>query len=132
MFTLSIVLPVGISFYTFQTLSYTIDVYRRELEPEKDFFDFALFVAFFPQLVAGPIERAKNLLPNIANPRTLSWDAFSRGVVLCLLGLIKKIVIADGLAPSVDAAFSAPDPSRLDILFGTWLFAIQILSLIHI
>ena len=123
---LAIVLPVGISFYTFQTLSYTIDVYRRELEPSRDFLDFALFVAFFPQLVAGPIERASNLLPNIQNPRVLSWEALRRGAVLCLTGLIKKVVIADGVAPSVDAIYSSPDPSRLDILFATWLFAIQI------
>lgn len=123
---LSIVLPVGISFYTFQTLSYTIDVYRRELEPEPDFLDFALFVAFFPQLVAGPIERARNLLPNIASPRVLSWEALGRGAVLCLLGLIKKIVIADGIAPSVDAVYGSPDPSRIDILLATWLFAVQI------
>lgn len=123
---LSIVLPVGISFYTFQTLSYTIDVYRRDLEATRDPLDFALFVAFFPQLVAGPIERARNLLPNISSPRSLSWDAAGRGAVLCLLGLIKKVVIADGIAPSVDAIYASPDPSRLDILFATWLFAIQI------
>ena len=125
-FTLSIVLPVGISFFTFQTLSYTIDIYRRELTATRDFFDFALFVAFFPQLVAGPIERAKNLLPNIENPRVLTWDNFRRGAVLCLFGLIKKVVIADGIAGSVDAVYSAPDPSRIDIIFATWLFAIQI------
>ncbi|MEM9739917.1 MAG: MBOAT family O-acyltransferase [Pseudomonadota bacterium] len=124
--TLAIVLPVGISFYTFQTLSYTIDVYRRDLKPTKDFLDFALFVAFFPQLVAGPIERAKNLIPNISAPRILSWENLGRGAVLCLLGLIKKVVIADGVAPSVDAVYASPDPSRLDILFATWLFAIQI------
>ena len=123
---LGIVLPVGISFYTFQTLSYTIDIYRRDLEPTRDFLNFALFVAFFPQLVAGPIERARNLLPNIEMPRTLSWDTFSRGAVLCLIGLIKKIVIADGVAGSVNVIFASPDPSRLDILFATWLFAIQI------
>ena len=125
-FALSIVLPVGISFYTFQTLSYTIDVHRRELEPCRDFFDFALFVAFFPQLVAGPIERARNLLPNITAPRVLSWDALRRGAVLCLLGLIKKVVIADAIAPSVDAVFSSPDPTRADVIFATWLFAVQI------
>ena len=123
---LSIVLPVGISFYTFQTLSYTIDIYRRSLKPTHDFLDFALFVAFFPQLVAGPIERAKNLLPNIEHPRALSWEGLRRGVVLCLLGLIKKVVIADGVAPSVDAIYNSPDPSRLDIVFATWLFAVQI------
>jgi D-alanyl-lipoteichoic acid acyltransferase DltB (MBOAT superfamily) len=123
---LSIVLPVGISFYTFQTLSYTIDVYRRDLKPTRDALDFALFVAFFPQLVAGPIERARNLLPNITAPRTLSCEALGRGAVLCLLGLIKKVVIADAIGPSVDAIYSSPDPSRLDIIFATWLFAIQI------
>lgn len=123
---LSIVLPVGISFYTFQTMSYTIDVHRRELKPTTDFLDFALFVAFFPQLVAGPIERAKNLLPNIAAPRRLTVDAFGRGVVLCLLGLIKKVVIADGVAPSVDAIYASSDPTRLDVIYATWLFAIQI------
>jgi D-alanyl-lipoteichoic acid acyltransferase DltB (MBOAT superfamily) len=123
---LSIVLPVGISFYTFQTLSYTIDIYRKEMAPTRDFFDFALFVAFFPQLVAGPIERARNLLPNITAPRQLCWENLRRGTVLCLLGLIKKIVIADGIAPSVDAVYSNPDPSRLDIILATWLFAIQI------
>ena len=125
-FTLSIVLPVGISFYTFQTLSYTIDVYRRDLEPERDFFNFALFVAFFPQLVAGPIERASNLLPNISLPRQLSWEALGRGSVLCLTGLIKKMVIADGIAPAVDAIYSSPNPSGADIAIATWLFAIQI------
>ena len=123
---LSIVLPVGISFYTFQTLSYTFDIYRRDLEPAEDFFDFALFVAFFPQLVAGPIERAKHLLPHIALPRVLAWTDFERGGGLCLRGLRKKIVIADGIAPSVDAIYASPDPSRLDIIFATWLFAIQI------
>ena len=125
-FVLSIVLPVGISFYTFQTLSYTIDIYRRELKPCRDFLDFALFVAFFPQLVAGPIERASNLLPNIVAPRVLSWDALGRGAVLCLLGLIKKVVIADAIAPSVDAVYASPDPTRADVVLATWLFAIQI------
>jgi D-alanyl-lipoteichoic acid acyltransferase DltB (MBOAT superfamily) len=123
---LSIVLPVGISFYTFQTMSYTLDIYNKKLSPTNDFFDFALFVAFFPQLVAGPIERASNLLPNITMPRTLTWDGFRRGVILCLLGLIKKLVIADGIAPSVNAIYAHPDPSQLDIVFATWLFAIQI------
>jgi D-alanyl-lipoteichoic acid acyltransferase DltB (MBOAT superfamily) len=123
---LSIVLPVGISFYTFQTLSYTIDIYRRELRPTHDFLDFALFVSFFPQLVAGPIERARTLLPNITAPRQLSWDAFGRGATLCLLGLIKKVVVADGVAPVVDTVYASPDPTRLDVILATWLFAIQI------
>ena len=124
--TLSIILPVGISFYTFQSLSYTIDVYRRDLKPTDDIFDYALYVSFFPQLVAGPIERARNLLSNIETPRIITWEAIGRGVVLCLLGLIKKVVIADGIAPSVDAVYASPDPSALDILLATWLFAIQI------
>ncbi|MGR3501231.1 MBOAT family O-acyltransferase [Pseudaestuariivita sp.] len=124
--TLSIILPVGISFYTFQTMSYTIDIYRRRLAPSNDFLDFALFVAFFPQLVAGPIERARNLLPNIAMPRVLTWENLGRGAVLCLFGLIKKVVIADGIAPSVDAVFANPDPTQLDVLFAIYLFGIQI------
>ena len=124
--TMSIVLPVGISFYTFQTLSYTIDIYRKELEPTEDFFDFALFVAFFPQLVAGPIERARNLLPNITAPRRLTWDQAQRGAVLCLLGLFKKIVIADQIAPAVDQVYANPDASGGMVLVATWLFAIQI------
>ena len=124
--TLSIVLPVGISFYTFQTLGYSIDVYRRDIRPEKDFFDFSLFVAFFPQLVAGPIERAKNLLPNIKNPRQVGFESIRRGVILCLLGLIKKVVIADGVAPFVDTVFSTSNPTQLEILLAIWLFAIQI------
>jgi D-alanyl-lipoteichoic acid acyltransferase DltB (MBOAT superfamily) len=122
----SIILPVGISFYTFQTLSYTIDIYRRELEPARDFLDFALFVAFFPQLVAGPIERAKNLLPNITNPRRITMDGIGRGAVLCLVELIKKVVIADGLAPSVDAVFAADAPTGAEVAIAVFFFAIQI------
>lgn len=124
--TLAIILPVGISFFTFQTLSYTIDVYRRKLAPERDFFDFALFVAFFPQLVAGPIERASNLLPEISQPRRVTLDAVGRGAALCLIGLVKKIVIADGIAGSVNAVYGAPNPSGAEITVATWLFAIQI------
>ncbi|MEC9102218.1 MAG: MBOAT family O-acyltransferase, partial [Pseudomonadota bacterium] len=123
---LGIVLPVGISFYTFQTLSYTIDIYRRDLKPCRDFLDFALFVAFFPQLVAGPIERARNLLPEIAQPRQLHWDAIGRGAVLCLVGLIKKIVIADAISPGVDAVYGNPNATGAEIIVATWLFAIQI------
>ncbi|MBL3705546.1 MBOAT family protein [Sulfitobacter sp. BDSS02] len=123
---LYIVLPVGISFYTFQTMSYTIDVYRRELEPAKNFFDFALFVAFFPQLVAGPIERASNLLPEIMRPRTVTWEGISRGAVLCLIGLIKKVVVADAISPTVDTVYGMENPSGAAVAVGTWLFALQI------
>jgi len=100
-FTRTVVLPVGISFYTFQTLSYTIDIYRGKLAPTRDFFDFALFVAFFPQLVAGPIERAVNLLPQIQKPRQISWERINSGSWLVLWGLFKKAVVADHCLPMV-------------------------------
>ena len=127
-FTLSIALPVGISFYTFQSMSYTIDVYRGDLKPCRNFFDFALFVAFFPQLVAGPIVRATHLLPRVLAPRVLSWEDMGRGAVLCLTGLIKKIVIADGLAPLVDTVYGggSADPTGAQVAFATWAFALQI------
>lgn len=124
--TLSIVLPVGISFYTFQTLSYTIDIYRGDLKPSRRLRDFALFVAFFPQLVAGPIERARNLLPNVERPRTIVPEQFYRGVYLCLFGLMKKVAIGDGLAGPVGSVFEAPDPSGTAIWIASFLFAIQI------
>jgi len=124
---LSIILPVGISFYTFQTMSYTIDVYRGQLKPTRRFLDFALFVSFFPQLVAGPIERATHLLPQITGPRPFELERFYRGGFLILWGLFKKVVIADNLAPVVDAAYA--DPSSLDAwtaLFAVYCFAWQI------
>jgi D-alanyl-lipoteichoic acid acyltransferase DltB (MBOAT superfamily) len=93
----NVILPVGISFYTFQTMSYSIDVYRKQLQPAKNFLDYALFVSFFPQLVAGPIERAKNLLPQILNPRKLDADKLTEGFFLIYWGLFKKIFIADNL-----------------------------------
>lgn len=126
---LRILLPLGISFYTFQTVGYTIDVYRRSQPAERDFLNFALFAAFFPTLVAGPIQRAGDLLPQIRAPRPVVWNDIGRGAVLCLIGLIKKIVIADALAPQVAAVYGAPDPASvggLDVIFATWLYAIQI------
>ena len=104
--TLSIILPVGISFYTFQTMSYTIDVYKKNITPTKDFISFASFVSFFPQLVAGPIERAKNLLPQILNKRKFEYEQGVQGLRLILWGLFKKVVIADSLSPLVDEIFS--------------------------
>ncbi len=92
--TLQVLLPVGISFYTFQTMSYTIDVYRRRAEPATSLPDFALFVCFFPQLVAGPIERFKRLMPQIQRPRTFGGDRFAEGLHHVLLGLFKKVVHA--------------------------------------
>ena len=104
--TLNIILPVGISFYTFQTMSYTIDIYRKKLEPTKDFISFASFVSFFPQLVAGPIERASNLLPQILKKRSFKYEQGIQGFRLIIWGMFKKVVIADSLAPIVDGTFN--------------------------
>ena len=93
---LGVILPVGISFYTFQSLSYTIDVYRRRVAPTSRFWDFALFVAYFPPMVAGPIERASHLLPQLLKPRRIRLGQSMDGIVLILLGLFKKVAIADG------------------------------------
>ncbi len=124
---LDLVLPVGISFYTFQTMSYTIDIYRRKLEPTRNFLDFALYVAFFPQLVAGPIERAVRLLPQIAQRRTITWDGVRAGAWLILIGYFKKTVIADNLAVLVDPAFSDPSQANgFDMLTAIYAFALQI------
>lgn len=103
---LNILLPVGISFYTFQTLSYTIDIYRRQLEPTKDFIAFAAFVSFFPQLVAGPIERAATLLPQILNKRVFNKEQQIEGIKLVIYGFFLKLVVADTLAPVVNDIFT--------------------------
>jgi alginate O-acetyltransferase complex protein AlgI len=125
--TLRVILPVGISFYTFQTMSYTIDIYRRKLEPTKDLINFALFVAFFPQLVAGPIERARSLLPQITTPRRFDREQFFDGVHLALWGMFKKVFIADVLAGQVNQLFaSSSGYSGLDVWLGLYLFAFQI------
>ncbi len=104
--TLSIILPVGISFYTFQTLSYTIDVYRRRLKACDDFFDFALFVSFFPQLVAGPIVRAADFLPQLEERRDTSWTRLFEGFRQFVIGLFKKVVVADHLSEIVDPVYA--------------------------
>lgn len=126
--TLDIVLPVGISFYTFQTMSYTIDVYRRQAEPARRFDDFALFVCFFPQLVAGPIERFSRLMPQIESTRRLTTKNFSDGLYYILLGLFKKVVIADTMASIANAVFATPaaELSGADCLIGVYAFALQI------
>ena len=103
--TLNVILPVGISFYTFQTMSYSFDIYHGKLKPTKDFISFASFVSFFPQLVAGPIERASNLLPQILNNRVFKYEQGVQGLRLILYGMFKKVVIADSLAPLVDKIF---------------------------
>lgn len=133
LWTLRIILPVGISFYTFQTLSYTIDIYRRQLRPCDDFLDFALYVSFFPQLVAGPIERARQLLPQIVQPRTVSARDFQLGLYCILLGLFKKVVVADNMALVVNHIFSQPPGSlsALDALLGVYAFAFQIYGDFH-
>ncbi len=105
---LEIVLPAGISFYTFQSMSYTLDVYRRELLPAKSLLDFAFFVAFFPQLVAGPIVRAADFLPQLAEPRSLARIDFRACLVLFLSGFVKKACVSDNLAPLVERYFEAP------------------------
>lgn len=126
-FSLTIVLPVGISFYTFQTMSYTIDIYKGKLEPSRDFLDFALFVAFFPQLVAGPIERAVNLLPQVYKKRKFDLDQFGGGCYLILWGLFKKVVIADNLAVTVDQIFAKSEGFYSgEVLIGVLYFAFQI------
>ncbi len=125
---LEIVLPVGISFYTFQTMSYTIDIYREEIEPIDDFAKFALFVSFFPQLVAGPIVRAKEFLPQLE--RLSGYDVRQHGVGLWLIvvGMVKKIAIADYLAINlVDRAFDNPALySSLEMVMAVYAYAIQI------
>ena len=124
---LNIVLPVGISFYTFKTLSYTIDVYRRKLEPTHSLLDYALFVSFFPNLVAGPIDRARNLLPQIANLKTPSRQQVREGLILIPIGLFKKVLIGDAAARIVNNIFGQPDLYRSpELLAGLILFSIQV------
>ena len=125
--SLNIILPVGISFYTFQTLSYSIDVYRNKLKPTKNFISFASFVSFFPQLVAGPIERATNLLPQFYKKRTFNYELAVSGLKLILWGLFKKIVIADNCAIYVNEIFGTyEDQSSLTLILGAVYFAFQI------
>lgn len=124
---LNIILPVGISFYTFQTLSYSIDVYRRKLEPTKDFVAFFAFVSFFPQLVAGPIERATNLLPQFYKQRVFNYSQAIDGMRQILWGLFKKIVIADNCATYANQIFNNyTDYSGSTLLLGVFFFAFQI------
>ncbi len=124
---LNIILPVGISFYTFQTLSYTIDVYRRKLEPTSDFIAFAAYVSFFPQLVAGPIERATNLLPQFYHNRIFDYNQAVDGMRQILWGLFKKIVIADNCARYANLIFNnSGDYGGSTLLLGVLFFTFQI------
>ena len=125
--TLQIILPVGISFYTFQTLSYTIDIYRKELNPTRDIFSFFAFVCFFPQLVAGPIERAKHLLPQFNEKPTLDYEKLRSGALLIASGLFKKIVIADRLAIYINNAYGdVNNISGLPATMAVVFFAFQL------
>ena len=125
--TMQIILPVGISFYTFQTLSYTIDVYRKKLSPTKNFINFATFVAFFPQLVAGPIERATNLLPQFSVKRIFNLERAKSGIHLIIWGLFKKVVIADSCATYVNTIFdNYEELNTLTLIIGAVYFAFQI------
>ncbi len=125
--SLQIILPVGISFYTFQTLSYTIDIYKKRLQPTQDFIEFAAFVSFFPQLVAGPIERAKHLLPQFQQKRTFQYHQAVDGLRQMLWGLFKKVVIADNCAEFANQIFNNADNySGSTLALGAFFFTFQI------
>ena len=125
--TLRVLLPVGISFYTFVTMSYVIDVYRRETPATKNLLDFAVFVAFFPHLVAGPILRAATLLSQIEQPRRISRDQVRDGAWLIAWGYFQKVFVADNLAPLANAIFEpGTSPTGINVLLGVYAFAFQI------
>jgi alginate O-acetyltransferase complex protein AlgI len=124
---LNIILPVGISFYTFQTMSYTIDIYRNRIKPTTNLLDFAVFVSFFPQLVAGPIERAKSLLPQISKAPMPTKSQIEQGIVLIVMGLFKKVLIGDTTGRFVDHIFAQPDLYKSpELIVALFLFSIQI------
>ena len=125
--SLNLILPVGISFYTFQTLSYTFDVYKGKLDPTRDIIAFSAFVSFFPQLVAGPIERAKNLLPQFYEKRTFDYSSATDGLRQILWGLLKKVVIADNCAEYANLIFNnSADLQGSTLLLGALFFTFQI------
>lgn len=125
--TLNVLLPVGISFYTFQAIGYTIDVYRGDIAAEKNFCNYALFVSFFPQLVAGPIERTGNILPQLKVSSKFSLDNLNKGLILIVWGMFKKVVIADNAAVTVNAVYdSVKDMGALSLVIATLMFAVQI------
>ena len=125
--TVRVLLPVGISFYTFVTMSYVIDVYRREITPTRNLLDFGVFVAYFPHLVAGPILRASRLLPQIATPRTVSREQIRDGLWLIAWGFFQKVFVADNLASLANMVFDpAAKPTGVNVLLGAYAFALQI------
>ncbi|WP_426669803.1 MBOAT family O-acyltransferase [Mucilaginibacter sp. McL0603] len=122
-----ILLPIGLSFHTFQAMSYTIEVYRGKQAPERDFFTYALYVMFYPQLVAGPIERPQNMLPQLRTRQEYKWDNVKEGLTRMLWGLFKKVVIADRIAAVVDYSFDHINTqSSLHLLLGAALYSFQI------
>jgi alginate O-acetyltransferase complex protein AlgI len=123
---LEVALPVGLSFYTFQAMAYTIDVYRRDTEEVRSLPRFLLFISFFPQLVAGPIERARDLAPQLRELRGPSREQLAEGLQLMVWGYVKKVVVADNLAPLVTTAFDMPNPSGFQVLLGAYAFTWQI------
>ncbi len=127
-FVEKIILPVGVSFFTFQSISYVVDIYRKDIEPVKNFFEYSFFVTFFPQLVAGPIVRAKDFIPQIRKPFTLSNEQFSWALILITKGLFKKIILADYIAVHfIDKIADAPQayPGFVSIL-AMWGYSLQI------
>ncbi len=125
--TLNVLLPVGISFYTFQALGYTMDVYRGTIPAEKNFIDYALFVSFFPQLVAGPIERTGNIIPQLKTTRKFTLENFKGGLTLIIWGMMKKVLIADNMAVMVNTAYNnATSHTGAQLIFATVCFAVQI------
>lgn len=124
---LQIILPAAISFYVFESLCYVIEIWKGRLPATATLGQYALFIAYFPKLVAGPIERPAVLIPQIQKPRTVNEENLTRGLFLILLGLFKKVVVADGLAPTVDSVFNrAVTPGSIDIIIGVYAFALQI------
>jgi D-alanyl-lipoteichoic acid acyltransferase DltB (MBOAT superfamily) len=124
---LNIVLPVGISFYTFKTISYTVDVYRGKIPAAQRFVDFALFLAYFPPLLAGPIDRASSLLPQLSNRRQIGFKQSAEGAFLILFGLFKKVAISNGVAGSVNAIYQSTGTiSWIDLILATFLYTVQI------
>lgn len=125
--TLKIILPVGISFYTFQAMSYAFDVYRRELGPCRSYLDYALFVTYFPHLVAGPIMKARNLLPQVMTPRKVTLDGVYEGAYWILWGYFQKVFVADNLSLIVDGVFNSSGPHNgAGVLLAVYAFAFQI------
>jgi len=124
---LKIVLPVGISFYVFKTMSYTIDVYRRAEKAERDLLKFTTFVVFFPELVAGPIVRASRMIPQLKHDHSFDYERMVSGLTLIMAGYVRKVAIADSIAPLVDVRFAHPEAhSTLSLLLGVYLYAFQI------